>query len=98
MRTVKQAALLFASGVAMLAQQQNVIFTAAGPSGMPGLAGPQTFAFVASSCSVDPLRAIAISAPIYTAVINVYRSVSRHGCYNAAGSDPPRSQKMERGK
>ncbi len=50
MRTVKQAALLFAGGAALLAQQQNMIFTTAAPSGMPGmagLAGPQTFAFVA---------------------------------------------------
>jgi len=50
MRTVKQAALLFAGGAALLAQQQNMIFTTAAPSGTPnvaGLAGPQTFAFVA---------------------------------------------------
>ncbi len=50
MRTIKQAALLFAAGAALLAQQQNVIFTTAAPAGMPnmaGMAGPQTFAFVA---------------------------------------------------
>lgn len=47
MRTVKQAALLFAGGAALLAQQQNMIFTTTAPAGMPGLAGPQTFAFVA---------------------------------------------------
>ncbi len=46
MRTVKQAALLFAGGAVLLAQQQNVIFTTAAPAGMPGLAGAQTFAFV----------------------------------------------------
>jgi hypothetical protein len=49
MRTVKQAALVFASGAALLAQQPNVIFTAPAPSGMAGLAGPQTFAFVAGA-------------------------------------------------
>jgi len=47
MRTVKHAALLFAGGAALLAQQQNMIFTTTAPAGMPGLAGPQTFAFVA---------------------------------------------------
>jgi len=47
MRTVKQAALLIAGGAALLAQQQDVIFTAAAPAGMPGMAGPKTFAFVA---------------------------------------------------
>ena len=46
MRTINQAALLFACGTALLAQQQNMIFTTAAPAGMPGLAGPQTFAFV----------------------------------------------------
>ncbi len=30
-----------------MAQQQDVFFTTAAPAGMPGLAGPQTFAFVA---------------------------------------------------
>ena len=47
MRTVKQTALLFACGVALLAQQQDVFFTSAAPVGMPGIAGPHTFAFVA---------------------------------------------------
>ena len=47
MRTVNQAVLLFASGAALLAQQQDVIFTAAAPAGMPGMAGAKTFAFVA---------------------------------------------------
>ena len=47
MRTIKQAALFFAGGAALLAQQGNVIFTAPAPSPMPGLAGPQTFTFVA---------------------------------------------------
>lgn len=47
MRTVKLAALLFAGGAVLLAQQQDVFFTTAAPAGMPGLAGPQTFAFVA---------------------------------------------------
>src|SRR5260221_5895022 len=47
MSTVKQAALLFACGAALLAQQQDVFFTAAAPAGMPGMAGPHTFAFVA---------------------------------------------------
>lgn len=47
MRTVTQAALLFAGGAALLAQQQDVFFTTAAPAGMPGLAGPHTFAFVA---------------------------------------------------
>jgi hypothetical protein len=47
MGTVKQAALLFAGAAALLAQQQNMIFTTTAPSGMAGLAGPQTFAFVA---------------------------------------------------
>ncbi len=47
MRTVKQATLLFACGAALLGQQQNMIFTTTAPAGMPGLAGPQTFAFVA---------------------------------------------------
>jgi hypothetical protein len=47
MRTINQAALLFACGAALLAQQQDVIFTAAAPVGMPGMAGPHTFAFVA---------------------------------------------------
>ncbi len=47
MRTVKQAALLFACGAALLAQQQDVFFTSAAPAGMPGMAGPHTFAFVA---------------------------------------------------
>src|SRR5579872_5106292 len=49
MMTVKQAALLFAGGAALLAQQQNMIFTTAAPGGMPGLPGPQTFAFVAGA-------------------------------------------------
>jgi len=47
MRTINQAALLFACGGALLAQQQDVFFTAAAPPGTPGMAGPQTFAFVA---------------------------------------------------
>ena len=47
MRTINQAALLFACGAALLAQQQDVIFTAAAPAGMPGMAGAKTFAFVA---------------------------------------------------
>src|SRR5260221_11222747 len=55
MRTIKPAALLFACGAALLfacgaallAQPQDVFFTAAAPPGMPGMAGPQTFAFVA---------------------------------------------------
>jgi hypothetical protein len=47
MRIVKCAALLWACGAALLAQPQNVIFTAPAPSGMPGLAGPQTFTCVA---------------------------------------------------
>jgi hypothetical protein len=47
MRTIKQAALLLACGAALLAQQQDVFFTAAAPGGMPGMAGPHTFAFVA---------------------------------------------------
>jgi hypothetical protein len=47
MRTVNQASLLFACGAALLAQQQDVIFTAATPAGMPGMAGAKTFAFVA---------------------------------------------------
>ena len=47
MRTVKQATLLFTCGAALLAQQQDVFFTAAAPVGMPGLAGPHTFIFVA---------------------------------------------------
>src|SRR5579863_4394019 len=56
MRTVKQAVLLFAGGAALLAQQQNVIFTAA-PVGMPGLPGPQTFAFVAGALvGGDPVK------------------------------------------
>src|SRR5258707_2950401 len=41
------AALLFACGAALLAQPQDVFFTAAAPPGMPGMAGPKTFAFVA---------------------------------------------------
>ena len=49
MRTAKQAVLLIAGGAGLLAQQQNMIFTAAAPSGMAGVAGPQTFAFVAGS-------------------------------------------------
>jgi len=47
MRTVKLAALLVAGGAALLAQQQDVFFTTAAPAGMPGMAGPHTFAFVA---------------------------------------------------
>jgi hypothetical protein len=47
MRTIKQAALLFACGTALLAQQQDVFFTAPAPVGMPGMGGPHTFAFVA---------------------------------------------------
>ena len=47
MRTLKQVALLIAGGAALVAQPQDVFFTAAAPVGMPGLAGPQTFAFVA---------------------------------------------------
>src|SRR5882757_5829736 len=47
MRIVKQATLLLACGAALLAQQQDVFFTAAAPAGMPGMAGPHTFAFVA---------------------------------------------------
>ena len=48
MTTVKQAALLFACGAALLAQQQDVIFTTGrARRGCPGMAGPQTFAFVA---------------------------------------------------
>ena len=47
MRTINQAALLFACGAVLLAQQQDVFFTAAAPAGLPGMAGPQTFAFVA---------------------------------------------------
>src|ERR1700688_1848702 len=47
MRTINQAALLFACGAALLAQPQDVLFTATGPAGMPGMAGPHTFAFVA---------------------------------------------------
>jgi hypothetical protein len=47
MRTFKQAALLFACGAALLAQQQDVFFTAPAPVGMPGMGGPHTFAFVA---------------------------------------------------
>jgi len=47
MRTIQQAALLFICGAALLGQQQNMIFTTTAPGGMPGLAGPQTFDFVA---------------------------------------------------
>lgn len=47
MRTIKQATLLFACGATLLAQQQDVFFTASAPVGMPGMAGPHTFAFVA---------------------------------------------------
>ena len=47
MRTFKQAALLFACRAALLAQQQDVFFTAPAPVGMPGMGGPHTFAFVA---------------------------------------------------
>ena len=46
MKMVKRAALLFACGVALLAQQQNVIFTSGAGPGMQGAAGPNTFAFV----------------------------------------------------
>lgn len=49
MRTVKQAVLLAAGGIALLAQQQNMIYTTAAPSGIAGVAGPQTFAFVAGA-------------------------------------------------
>lgn len=51
MRTIKQAALLFAGSAALLAQQQDVTFTTAVPppgvpGGMPGMPGAHTFAFV----------------------------------------------------
>jgi hypothetical protein len=56
MRTVIQAALLFVGGAALLAQQQDVFFTTAAPPGMPGLAGPQTFAFVAGELVGNPVK------------------------------------------
>ena len=49
MRIVKCAVLFFASGAALLAQKQNVIFTAAGPQYPDAQMGPQTFAFVAGA-------------------------------------------------
>ena len=47
MRILQQAALLFASGAALLAQQHDVFFTAGAPAGMPmGAMAASTFAFV----------------------------------------------------
>ena len=46
MRIVKGAALLLFSGAALSAQQPNAIYTTVAPPGMPGMPGPNTFAFV----------------------------------------------------
>src|SRR5579863_8922759 len=46
MTSVKYGALLLVSGVWLLAQQQNVIFTTGAAPGMPGPVMPNTFAFV----------------------------------------------------
>lgn len=70
MRTLKQAAMLFASGAALLAQQQDVFFTSGATAGMtptPGLAGAGTFEFGASSLvGVNPVKGAPYSANAVT--------------------------------
>ncbi len=67
MKTVQQATLLFACGAALLAQQQDVFFTSAAPVGMPGMAGPHTFAFVAGELvGGNPVKGAPYSANAVT--------------------------------
>ena len=73
MRTAKSVALLVACGAALLAQQQDVIFTSAVPAGMtptPGLAGAGTFEFVAGELvGGNPVKGAPYSANAVTDTI-----------------------------
>jgi hypothetical protein len=73
MRTIMQAALLFACGAALLAQQQDVFFTSGATPGMiptPGLAGAATFEFVAGQLvGGNPVKGAPYSANAVTDTI-----------------------------
>jgi hypothetical protein len=78
MATIKQAALLFASGAALLAQQQNVIFTAGAAPGMPGPVGAGTFAFVSGELvGGDPVKGAPYSGNAVTETTQVLADGNR---------------------
>jgi len=79
MKTIKPAALLLASAAALLAQQHDVMFTAAAPPGMPmGALGAGTFAFVSGELvGGSPVKGAPYSANAVTETTQVLSDGNR---------------------